>query len=217
MAEHRHAFLPALGLHSLTRFYDPVIRLTLREEEAKRRLIEQARISAGMDVLDFGCGTGTLILMLKRAHPDTRASGLDVDPEVLAIARDKLSRAGVDAALKEGSASAPPFPEASFDRVLTSLVLHHLTTAEKREALAGLRRLLRPGGELHVADFGPPQNALMWIVSRGVGLLAGSERTRVNLSGELPALVRECGFRDVEERGGMMTPFGTLAFFAAKV
>lgn len=217
MAEHRHTFLPALGLHSLTKFYDPVIRLTVRERAAKRRLIEQARIAAGMDVLDFGCGTGTLLLMVKRAYPDARVSGLDVDPEVLSIARDKLLRAGVDAALKEGRASAPPFPEASFDRVLTSLVLHHLTTAEKREALTGLRRLLRPDGELHVADFGPPQNALMWLVSRGVGSLAGSERTRVNLSGELPALVRECEFRDVEERGGMMTPFGTLAFFAAKV
>jgi SAM-dependent methyltransferase len=217
VTEHRHAFVPALGLDWLTKFYDPVIRLTLREKAAKRRLIEQARISAGMDVLDFGCGTGTLLLMLKRVHPEARVSGLDVDPKVLAIARDKLSRAGVEVVLKEGRASAPPFPEASFDRVLTSLVLHHLTTAEKRAALTGLRRLLRPGGELHVADFGPPQNALMWIVSRGVGWLDGSDRTGANLRGELPALVRESGFRDVAERGGIMTPFGTLAFFAAKI
>lgn len=213
--EHTKSFVPALGHGWLTRFYDPVIALTLRERELKARLIAQTRISSGMRVLDFGCGTGTLAMMLKRAHPDAEVFGLDIDPEVLAIAREKISRAGLAVELKEGRAAEAPFPNASFDRVVTSLVLHHLTTEEKKEALSGLRRLLRPGGELHIADFGPPQNPLMWAVSRVIRALDGSDRTEVNLTGRLPGLVAGVGFAAVKECGEMMTPFGTVAFLRA--
>ena len=211
------SFVPALGLNWLTRFYDPLIRLTLRENVVKQCLIDQARITPGMVVLDLGCGTGTLTLMIKRTCPEAHVHGLDVDPQILAIAREKIASAGVDVALHQGTAADTPFAPASFDRVLTSLVLHHLTTAEKESTLAGTRRLLRSGGELHVADFGQPQNALMWLLSQGVSWLDGSGRTEVNLTGRLPALIREAGFSDVEETMAMMTPFGTLRFLKAKV
>jgi len=210
-----HGFVPALGLQWLTRFYDPLVRLTLREDAIKGQLIEQARIAPGMDVLDLGCGTGTLAIMLKRACPAARIAGLDVDPEVLRIARDKIAQAGVEVTLHQGSAADPTLPPGSFDRVLTTLMLHHLTTDEKRATLAGVLRLLRPGGELHVADFGRPQNALMWIISQGVRWLDGGDRTEVNLSGRLPEIVREAGFIAVEETGTTMTPFGSLAFLRA--
>ncbi|TMB47435.1 MAG: methyltransferase domain-containing protein [Deltaproteobacteria bacterium] len=85
-------YVPALGFDWLTRFYDPVLRATVREETFKRRLIEQARIQAAHDVLDLGCGTATLTIMVKQTCPAARVVGLDGDPKVLAIAREKVTR-----------------------------------------------------------------------------------------------------------------------------
>ena len=210
-------YVPALGFDWLTRFYDPVLRATVREEAFKRRLIEQARIQPGHDVLDLGCGTATLTIMAKQTCPAARVVGLDGDAKVLAIAREKVARAGVEVELREGMAFAPPFPPASFDRVVSSLMLHHLTSVNKRATLTRVRALLRPGGELHVADWGRPQNALMWLASLGIRLLDGAETTGDNLGGRLPALMEEAGFISVAEVDRLMTAFGTLALYRAAV
>ena len=87
-------YLPALRFHSLSPLYDPLLRWAMREHRFKRLLIENARL-AGARVLDLECGTGTLTLMAKRAHPDAEIVGLDIDPEMLARARVKAARAGV--------------------------------------------------------------------------------------------------------------------------
>jgi SAM-dependent methyltransferase len=216
MAHSSDRFVPALGADWLTPLYDTVARLT-GERAFKTRLVEAARIAAGQDVLDLGCGTGTLALMVKQACPGARVVGLDIDPRILAIARRKIARAGVAVDICEGSATAPPFPPASFDRVLTTLMLHHLTTAQKREALAGVRRVLRAGGELHVADWGRPHNALMRVAALGFQLFDGGEATGANLRGELPGLIAAAGFSTVAESERWMTPFGTLAFIRAVV
>ena len=124
------AYVPALGFDWLTRFYDPLLALTLRERALKGRLVDQA---------DVGCGTGTLAILAKARQPQARVVGLDGDGAVLAIARRKIARAGVDVELREGLANSDPtFTPASFDRILTSLVLHHLTTEDKRGALAAM-------------------------------------------------------------------------------
>jgi ubiquinone/menaquinone biosynthesis C-methylase UbiE len=208
-------FVPALGSDWLTPLYDAVAWL-LGERTFKRDLIRQARIAPGHDVLDLGCGTGTLALLVKEAHPDAHVSGIDVDPKILAIARGKVAAAGADVRLVEGSATAPPLPDASFDRVLSTLMLHHLTTPQKREALAAARRLLRPGGELHVADWGKPQNALMQIAALSFRWFDGDETTGANLRGELPALIAAAGFHDVVETEHRMTLFGTLTYLSAR-
>jgi ubiquinone/menaquinone biosynthesis C-methylase UbiE len=209
-------YVPALGFHALTRFYDPLVSLTLRERKLKGRLIEQAQIAAGQDVLDVGCGTGTLALLTKQLVPGARVTGLDGDPAVLAIARRKLARAGADVTLVEGLANdSPVFAPASFDRVLTSLVLHHLTHEQRRSALAAMRRWLRPGGELHVLDFGPQQQLAMKAISRVVGWFDGAERLADNWAGHLPELMRDAGFASAGERGRALTPFGSVSFYAA--
>jgi ubiquinone/menaquinone biosynthesis C-methylase UbiE len=214
MQESREHFIPALGADWLTPLYDLVARLT-GERRFKRRLVELAGIASGQDVLDLGCGTGTLALLIKQTCPGARVVGLDIDPRILAIARRKTQRAGADLELRQGSATEPPFAPGSFDRVLTTLVLHHLTTAQKRTALSAVRRLLRPGGELHVADWGKPHNALMQVASMGFRLFDGGETTEANLRGQLPALIAEAGFTDVSDSERWMTPFGTLSFIRA--
>ena len=213
-ATHRH-FVPALGSAWLTPFYDLVSWL-LGEQAIKRDLVRQASIAADADVLDLGCGTGTLALIVKDAQPRARVTGLDIDPEILAIARGKIDAAGAQIQLVQGSATDPPLPPASFDRVLSTLMLHHLTTPQKREALAAVRRLLRPGGELHIADWGKPQNALMQVASLSFRWFDGAETTGANLRGELPALIAEAGFSDVRETEHRMTPLGTLSYLRAR-
>jgi SAM-dependent methyltransferase len=211
----REPYVPALRFAWLTRFYDPVLRAALKEERFKRLLVAQAGIEPGRRVLDLGCGTATLTIMAKRACPGARVVGLDGDPAVLAQARAKVAAAGVDVELREGLAFAPPFAPGSFDRVLSSLVLHHLTTEQKRRTLAAVRDLLVPGGELHVADWGRAQNALMRLAFLGVQLLDGLATTADNVAGRLPGLMEEAGFAAVVETHREMTLFGTLGLYRA--
>src|SRR5213083_3324240 len=96
------SYLPALRFRFLTRVYDPVVRWTTREESFKHRLIEQAGLQAGQQVLDLGCGTGTLALFVKQAEPGTEIVGLDADPEMLSQAEGKARRAGVSVRFDEG-------------------------------------------------------------------------------------------------------------------
>lgn len=210
------SYVPALGFDWLTRFYDPLLALTMREKVLKGRLLDHAELAPGHDVLDVGCGTGTLAILAKRRQPRARVVGLDGDPAVLAIARRKLARAGVEVELRQGLANdEPTFAPHSFDRILTSLVLHHLTTEQKQIALAAMHRWLRPGGELHVLDFGPPTSWIMGLLARGVGWLDGENRLRDNWQGRLPVLMREAGFARVEEAGTAPTPFGSVWFYKA--
>jgi ubiquinone/menaquinone biosynthesis C-methylase UbiE len=215
MASTQSSYVPALGLHQLTRFYDPVIRLTIREDAFKRSLVQQARLEPGHDVLDLGCGTATLTLMLKTACTGARVTGLDGDPEVLALAREKVAASGLAIELREGMAFDLPFAPATFDRVVSSLVFHHLADADKERAFREVHRVLRPGGECHVADWGKPDGVLAYVASLGIRFFDGAERTRANLEGRLPDFMRAAGFTDAAEVEGWATLFGTLVLYRA--
>lgn len=215
-ARREPGYLPALRFARLTPLYDRLIALTMREGTFKRALLDQAGLARGQRALDLGCGTGTLTLLAKRQHPGVAVFGLDADPQALAIARAKAARAGLAPMFDEGLATALPYPDDFFDRVLSSLVLHHLTRDEKRRALAEAFRTLRPGGELHVADWGAPRDALMRVAFLTVRLLDGFDTTVDNARGDLPRLFRAAGFAEVALCGEYATPFGTLALYRAR-
>ena len=209
-------FLPALRFAALTRFYDPAIRLTTREQTFKRRLLEQAAIGDHDRVLDLGCGTGTLAIMAKRASPGADVRGLDADPEMLDPAVRKAAEAGLEIRFDQGLSNRLPYPDATFDRVLSTLFFHHLRPEDKRLTIAEVARVLKPGGELHVADWGLPSDPLMRLLSLQIRFGDGDEPTRENLTGQLPGVFAAGGLADVVETDRLRTPFGTLALHRAR-
>src|SRR5919201_3788598 len=107
--EHR-PFVPALGLRLLNPLYDPLLRLHTRERRWKGHLVDQMQIQRGERILDVGCGTGTLDLLIKEKHPDADVVGLDPDADILAIARRKAERAGVEIRFRRGLPIGWPIP-----------------------------------------------------------------------------------------------------------
>ena len=208
-------YLPALRFPALTRVYDPLIRLTTRESEFKRRLVEQASPEPGQRVLDLGCGTGTLALLVKERQPATDVVGLDADPEMLDQARSKAARAGAELHLDEGFSTDLPYPDGSFDLVLSTLFFHHLDLESKHRTARQIARVLGKGGELHVADWGRPSGPLMAAAFLAVRLFDGFENTRENASGALPSIFEQAGLEDAQQTGQLQTVFGTLAFCRA--
>ena len=211
-------YIPALSFKWLTPLYDPLLKWVMREETFKRTLVQQANIHPGMKVLDLGCGTGTMTLMLKRAYPKAQITGLDGDPEVLDIARNKSL--GIDLQWDEGLASALPYPDSFFDRVVTSLVIHHLVTDDKRRAFKEMFRVLKPQGELHVLDFGAPYSSLTRFMTKYMRRL---EETADNFDGMIPRFMAEAGFgrrserveESVSDTQSFVTVFGPLSLWRA--
>ncbi len=209
-------YIPALRFHSLTRLYDPAIRLTTREQTFKGRLLAQAAPRPGSRVLDLGCGTGTLAIEVKRKHSGAEVVGLDADPEILERARTKVARAGLDMQLDRGFSTELPYEPDSFDRVLSTLFFHHLTSADKKLTAGEVVRVLKPGGELHVADWGRPSDPLMWALFGLVRLGDGVEQTRDNAAGALPQIFEAAGLEGAAQTDRLRTLFGTLALYRAR-
>ena len=203
-------YIPALSFHWLTPLYDPLLKWVMRDETFKRKLIDQVGIQPGMKVLDLGCGTGTLTLMLKRAMPNAIVTGMDGDPQVLAIARGKSRDVNIQ--WDQGLASCLPYPDSAFDRVVTSLVIHHLTQDDKRRAFQEMYRVLKPDGELHVLDFGAPHSSLARFMTRYMRRL---EEVADNFDGLIPPFIMEAGFDAVIEAEHFLTLFGPLSLWRA--
>jgi len=216
MVKNRNEYIPALKYDWLTPLYDPLVRWTLRESTFKRHLVKQAGIDRGHRVLDLGCGTGTLALLIKSHYPKAEVFGLDADPKVLAVARAKAAKAGLIVRLDHGMAFELPYPDASFDRVISSLLFHHLTRENKERTLKEIFRVLRQGGELHVADWGKARNWPMRVAFLLVQMLDGFETTADNVNGLLPEMFRSAGFEEVQETIRYMTIVGTLSLYVAR-
>ena len=203
-------YIPALRFESLTTFYDPIVRLTTREKTFKKSLIEQSELKAYQQILDLGCGTATMTILIKQNEPSAKVFGLDGDAKILIMTRQKIEKLGLEIQLDEGMSYKMPYANATFDRVLSSLFFHHLTRENKLKTLREVFRVLKPNGELHIADWGLPSSFLMNIASSGIQLLDGKETTDDNFKGNLPAIVKESGFTKVEEKTHFNSLFGTI-------
>lgn len=159
----------SLVLHSMAGYYDLLAAfLTLgRERELRARLAALANIGPGESVLDAGCGTGSLAIAAKRLAGVTgTVIGVDASPEMIDHARRKARRAGADVDFQIARAESLPFPDASFDVVLSTLMMHHLPRAVRELFAAEILRVLRPDGRVLVVDFEKPSNTRGGLISR---------------------------------------------------
>lgn len=159
-------------------------------EEVRRKTIDLAQLQAGEQALDVGCGTGTLALKAyARVGATGRVCGIDPAPRQLARARSKAAHRDASIDFQIGVIERLPFPDHSFDVVLSTLMMHHLPDDIKRRGLTEIARVLKSGGRLVIVDF-----ALLGGHHGQPGQLgAGSIGIQ-----ELPALVKDAGFSQIE-------------------
>ena len=203
-------YLPAAGHDVLLPLYDPIVRM-FGFSKALEALLAQAELKPHHRVLDVGCGTGTLAVAIAQRLPVVAVTGLDPDPRALARARDKALRAGVAVTFEQGSGTALPYPDASFDRVFSSMMFHHLAKDDRSKVLAEIRRVLAPGGRLEFLDFASGSHGFLAQVLHGHRPLPAEGDDR--LAGRL----REAGFAQSQRVGDRDTLFGRIAFYQASV
>ena len=213
MAERR--YIPALRFSWLTPAYDVVVAATTRERTFKTALIEQAGLRPGQRVLDLACGTGTLTLAMARRCPEANITGVDGDPAVLRRAWRKAAQSGSMVHFDHALAGSLPYSDGNFQRVVSSLFFHHVMWPDKEQAAREAFRVLAPGGELHVADWGRARGALMRGAFFAIQLLDGFENTQDHVEGRLPVAFERAGFAGVEETGTFPTMWGTLSLYRA--
>jgi ubiquinone/menaquinone biosynthesis C-methylase UbiE len=200
-------YLPAAGHDFLLPLYDPLTRL-LGGEALANRLVDQAELRPSHTVLDIGCGTGAIAVALARRHPGLTVVGIDPDPRALARARRKAVRGGMPIRFAIGFADALPHADATFDRVFSSMMFHHLGRKERASALAEWRRVLKPGGRLEFLDFASGSGSLLGQWLHGRQLAEGAEA-------RLLSRMREAGFVDAKRTAAHHTILGPLGFFQA--
>jgi ubiquinone/menaquinone biosynthesis C-methylase UbiE len=145
-------FLPAAGRDVFLPLYDPIVSL-MGFDRVRRELVSSANIEPGHCILDIGCGTGTLVVQLKRQYAPAQVAGLDPDPKALRRAHIKAARAAVSVQLDQGFADELPYKRESFDRVFSAFMFHHLNKQEREDMLREVLRVLKPGGSFHLVDF----------------------------------------------------------------
>jgi len=205
-------FLPAMGQDWLLPLYDPLTAL-LGLNRVRRRLIDQSMLTGGSRVLDVGCGTGTLAILIKKRNPAITVVALDPDGRALAKGERKARRAGTPIDFNRGFAGALPYPDRSFDRVFSSLMLHHLEPEAKTQALREVRRVLRPNGRFHLADFSAS------VADGGRSRLHSHHRLTDNAESHLLALLTDVGFADaaVVASSSLLGGHLRVAYFQAAV
>ena len=189
-------YVPALSFRWLTPLYDALVEGPMSFSRMRKGLLAQMGDLSNKRILDIGSGTGTMSVLIKQAFPAAQVVGLDGDPQILEIARSKAQNLGLQIQFDPGMSFELPYPDESFDIVLTSMMLHHLTREDKQKTAREMYRVLRPGGKLFGADFAAPRStfgkALRPITRR-------FERVAENVDGLLPIIFGEAGFRGYSE------------------
>lgn len=177
--------------------------------------MQQSEIANGHQVLDLGCGTGTFAVQIKQSVPEAKVVSIDGDTQVLSIAKEKIQKESAEVHFYGCFSSQLPFSDCTFDRVVSSLFFHHLMKDQKIVTAKEVFRVLKPGGQLHVADWGKPTNRLMRLLFYTIQILDGFANTTDNVKGLLPQIFQECGFGGARLNENFSTIYGTMALYSA--
>ena len=212
----KNKYIPALRFKWLTPLYDFLIGITMPEMKIKHHLVETASINEDSAVLDFGCGTGTLTILLKESCPGAKITGIDIDVQILNKAIHKAREKKMDILFLNYDGEKLPFQDSSFNRVVSSLVFHHLDTDTKQKVLAEIYRVLNEGGQLYIADFGRSKSWIQRTVFNMIRGLDGFKSTDANAKGLLPKLISDAGFENAGIKKRFKTMFGEVQIISAE-
>jgi ubiquinone/menaquinone biosynthesis C-methylase UbiE len=202
----RKTYLPAAGHDWLLPLYDPIGNLG-GGDVARRALLDQAAIRSDHHVLDIGCGTGTFAILIKRLHPGVDMVGLDPDPRALARANRKAKRAAAAIKFDQGFSHELPYSDASFDRVFSTFMFHHLPEDKRKDSLSEVRRVLTPGGSFHMLDLAGAEGNSPGPLARW---LHSSHQLKDNSDERILALLNRAGFVSCERAMERTMVFGLL-------
>lgn len=196
-AESRRPFVPGMGVDWLLPVYDPLTGL-LGLHRTRRQLVAQAQLQPSQRVLDVGCGTGSLAVLIKQRYPGVEVVGLDPDENAIARAKRKAQRAGVRIQFDTGFSDPLPYPAGSFDRVFSSFMFHHLDRDVKAKTLREIRRVLNDGGGLHLLDFAGPAPT----GHAHFRLLHSHSRLRDNAESTVVSMMTDAGLSGARQTSG---------------
>ncbi|HZQ31384.1 MAG TPA: class I SAM-dependent methyltransferase [Mycobacterium sp.] len=206
---HAHDYLPAAGHDAFLPTYDLMTRL-MGINRIHEQLVRHAELTGQLRILEIGCGTGNLTVRVKRAHPSVEIFGVDPDP--LALARAQRKAGSLDIRFDRAYAQQLPYADGEFDRVLSSMMLHHLDDDAKPAAAAEVFRVLRPGGALYVVDIGGHLENDRGLAAR---LMRRSHHAAGNLGDAIPRLLSGAGFDCTEIASQRHRFLGRLTYYRA--
>lgn len=203
-------YIPALKFKFLTKYFDLFLRFFMNEYSIKSEFISAAKIKDNDKVLDFGCGTGTLLKILLDLNKSFELYGIDIDKDVLTIARNKLNE---KVNLNKYDGLVLPYADHSFDIVLSSLAIHHIQSDHKKVVFAEIKRVLKLNGAFYLLDFGSQKRFYSRMIVKLLRLL---EPIDDNINGKLPDYLKQAGFTHILQHSYFTTFFGDLTIYECR-
>lgn len=191
------SFIPVFNYDTLTPCYDFFVDILGFGYKQRVKIAKLLHLKRGENLLDVGCGTGSLLFASKQLYPTNEMAGIDPDDKVLNLARDKFRLKGLNIELIQASAAKLPFKNSSRDVIVSTLVFHHLPLEVKVLALKEIKRVLKRNGRFLLVDFGKADKLWMKCIYPLEKLfgIREAETIKDNLDGVLPSLLKNEGFR----------------------
>jgi ubiquinone/menaquinone biosynthesis C-methylase UbiE len=172
--------------------------------ELRQRTADLAHLKVGETVLDVGCGTGTLAIEVQqRIGTKGRVFGIDPGSQQIARARSKAARRNLPIDFQIGVIERLPFPDQTFDVILSTIMMHHLGDGLKRQGLTEIARVLKPGGRLVIADFKRPEER-------------STQPVRFGSVRDLPGFIQDAGFAEIETQDMLFSKGQAVGFVSAR-